>query len=72
MTKLKQRGDTESLLAAALFRAGQKDKSIAMFRSAIASLKTVAGNDKIDPATRGSALKSQTDAEGSLKLLEGK
>lgn len=72
MTKVKQRGDAESLLAAALFRAGQKEKSIATFRTAIARLKTVADNEKIDPGTRGSARKSQTDAEGSLKLIEGK
>jgi len=72
MTKMKQRGDAESLLAAALFRAGQKEKSTAMFRTAIATLKIVSGNEKLDPGTRGSALKSQTDAEGSLKLLEGK
>jgi len=69
MTKVKQRGDAESLLAAALFRAGQKEKSIATFRTAIARLKTVADNEKIDPGTRGSARRSQTDAEGSLKLL---
>jgi len=72
MTKLKQRGDAESLLAAALFRAGQKEKSAAMFRQAIASLKTVANEEKLDPGTRGSARNSLTDAETSLKLLEGK
>ena len=72
MTKLKQRGDAESLLAAALFRAGQKEKSTAMFRKAIASLKTVADEEKLDPGTRGSARASLTDAKTSLKLLEGK
>jgi len=72
MTKLKQRGDAESMLAAALFRAGQKDKSLVMFRKAIATLKLVSGNEKLDPGIRGSARKSQSDAEGSLKLLEGK
>ena len=72
MTKTKQRGDAESLLAAALFRAGQKEKSIAMFHTAIETLKTVADNEKIDPGTRGSARRSQSDAEGSLKLLEAK
>jgi hypothetical protein len=60
------------MLAAALFRAGQKEKSIAMFHTAIGPLKTVSENEKIDPGTRGSARRSQTDAEGSLKLLEGK
>jgi tetratricopeptide (TPR) repeat protein len=70
MTKLKQRGDAEALLAAALFRSGQKDKAIANFRHAIATLKTVADNAKVDPATRGSATKSMQDAQTSLKLLE--
>jgi tetratricopeptide (TPR) repeat protein len=72
MTKLKQRGDAESLLAAALFRAGEKEKAIAKFRQAIASLKTVADEEKLDPGTRGSARTSLTDAETSLKLIEGK
>ena len=70
MTKLKQRGDAESMLAAALFRAGQREKSVAEFRRAIATLKTVADDEKLDPGTRGSARKSLQDAEGSLKLLE--
>src|SRR5215831_17418933 len=60
MTKMKQRGDVESLYAAALFRAGQKEKAIAMFRKAIATLKVVADDEKLDPGTRGSA-------KGSLK-----
>jgi len=72
MTKLKQRGDAESMLAAALFRSGQREKSVSEFRKAIATLKTVADNEKLDPGTRGSARKSETDAEASLKLLEGK
>jgi hypothetical protein len=72
MTKIKQKGDAEALLAAALFRAGQKDKAVAMFRQAITLLKTVADNEKLDPGTRGSARASLTDAESSLKLLEAK
>jgi tetratricopeptide (TPR) repeat protein len=72
MTKTKQCGDAEALLAAALFRAGQKEKSVAMFRKAIATLKVVAENPKIDPGTRGSAQKSMLDAQTSLKMLEPK
>jgi len=69
MIKLKQRGDAESMLAAALFRAGEREKAVAMFRKAIVTLKEVANDQKLDPGTRGSAQKSLTDAEGSLKLL---
>ena len=72
MTKLKQRGDAEALLAAALFRSGKKEQAVATFRKAVATLTIVTDNEKLDPATRGSALRSRTDAEGSLKLLEGK
>jgi tetratricopeptide (TPR) repeat protein len=70
MTKLKQRGDAEALAAAALFRAGQKPQAIAAFRQAIATLSTVANNQKIDPGTRGSAQTSLKDAQTSLGLLE--
>jgi hypothetical protein len=69
MTKLKQRGDAESMLAAALFRAGDREKSLAMFRKAIVTLKEVANDGKLDPGTRGAAQKSLTDAESSLNLL---
>jgi tetratricopeptide (TPR) repeat protein len=72
MTKLKQRGDAESMAAAALFRAGQKPQAIAAFRKAIATLSMVANNEKIDPGTRGSARTSLKDAQTSLGLLEKK
>jgi tetratricopeptide (TPR) repeat protein len=72
MTKLKQRGDAEALAAAALFRAGQKPQAIAAFRKAIATLSTVANNQKIDPGTRGSAQTSLKDAQSSLAMLEKK
>jgi len=70
MTKLKQRGDAEALAAAALFRAGHKPEAIGAFRRAIATLSTVANNQKIDPGTRGSAQTSLKDAQASLALLE--
>jgi tetratricopeptide (TPR) repeat protein len=72
MTKTKQCGDAEALLAAALFRAGQKEKSVAMFRKAIATLQIVADNTNLDPGTRGSAQKSLLDAQSSLKMLDPK
>jgi tetratricopeptide (TPR) repeat protein len=72
MTKTKQCGDAQALLAAALFRAGQKEKAVATFRKAIATLHVVADNAKLDPGTRGSAQKSLQDAESSLKLLDPK
>ena len=72
MTKLKQRGDAESMAAAALFRSGQKPQAIAAFRKAIATLSTVANDSKLDPGTRGSARTSLKDAQTSLELLEKK
>lgn len=70
MNELKNLGNAESMLGAAQFRAGDKEKAIATIRRAVADLKTVADNPKIDAATRGSARTSMQDAEASLKLLE--
>ena len=72
MTKLKQRGDAESLAAAALFRTGKKAAAIVAFRKAIATLSTVANNEKLDQGTRGSAQTSLKDAQASLLILEKK
>ena len=58
------------MAAAALFRTGQKAQAIAAFRKAIATLSTVANNEKLDPGTRGSAGMSLKDAQSSLALLE--
>ncbi|MBS1855895.1 MAG: tetratricopeptide repeat protein [Acidobacteria bacterium] len=70
MNRLKNLGSAESLLGAALFRAGDKEKAVATIRRAIANLKIVADDAKLDPATRGSARKSMQDAQASLNLLE--
>jgi tetratricopeptide (TPR) repeat protein len=72
MTKMKHKGDAESLLAAALFRSGDRVKAIEGFRRAIATLRVVESNEKADLAVRGAATNSIRDAEASLGMLEKK
>jgi len=68
MIKLKQQAETETLLAAALFRIGRKEPAINALNHAIAQLSTVEQNNEIQDAIRASARKSLQDARAALEL----
>ncbi|MDE3167695.1 MAG: hypothetical protein KGN36_17975 [Acidobacteriota bacterium] len=70
MTRVKNLGNLESMLGAAQFRAGDKEKAVATLHRAIADLKSVADNTRLDAATRSTARKSMDDAQASVNLLE--
>lgn len=68
MIKLKQQAETETLLAAALLRTGQKQSAIDSLNNSIAELSKVEANEQIQNAIRASARKSLQDARKALDL----
>jgi tetratricopeptide (TPR) repeat protein len=70
MNMLKQQGDAQSLLAAALFRSGNKAEGIAAFERAVQEFSTVVKNPGTPEPLRVSAQTSLKDAQTSLDLLK--
>ena len=70
MNKLKQQADAQSLLAAALFRTGNKADGIAAFERAIQQFSEVLKNASTPANLRASAESSLKDAQTSLDLLK--
>jgi len=70
MARLKQQGDARALLAAALFRTGNKPEAIAAFERAIQEFAAVEKNAKSGETLRSAARTSMKDAQTSLDLLK--
>jgi tetratricopeptide (TPR) repeat protein len=70
MAQLKGQADSQSLLAAALFRTGKKADAIMMFERAIEQFSIVEKNPATPDGVRTAAQTSKRDAQTSLDLLK--
>lgn len=71
MIKLKQQAETQTLLAVALARTGQRNDAIKIVESAIKQLETVQNNENIEASIRNSAQSSLVQAQKIFGAIKG-